>query len=129
MEHPGTQYSRPWGYYEVLLDEPGLKVKKIVVEPGRRLSLQRHRFRSEHWYIAEGAATVLLESNEFVMNAGASADIAEGAVHRLANPGERPLVIIEIQQGSYLEEDDIERFADDYGRASHSDSYDRGTGS
>lgn len=107
---------RPWGWYEVLLDDPALKVKRILVRPGARLSLQRHHFRREHWFVAAGQARVTLDEREFTLEAGAAVDIPLGAWHRVANPGPEDLVIVEVQTGSSFDEDDIERREDDYGR-------------
>ena len=107
---------RPWGYYEVLLDEDHYKVKRIVVYPGRRLSLQRHQHRAEHWHVLSGTATVRSGEKEIILGMGESIDIPETALHRLHNSGEDELMIIEVQRGEYCGEDDIERFEDDYGR-------------
>jgi len=107
----------PWGYWEVLLDEPDYKVKRIRVDPGRRLSYQRHKKRREHWVVAAGNPTVTLEGVDTDLAPGQAVDIPEGAAHRLANRGETAAVIIEVQLGEYLGEDDIERIEDDYGRA------------
>jgi len=107
---------RPWGHYIVLADEPGHKVKRIVVNPGQRLSLQRHRRRSEHWYIVEGTGVIRNGSEEAPISAGGSADISRLSWHRISNPGSVPVVLIEVQTGDYLGEDDIERAEDDYGR-------------
>ena len=108
---------RPWGHYEVLSDRPDHKVKRITLNSGKRLSLQRHRRRSEHWYIVWGAAVVRIGDKEHRLVAGNSIDIPRGAVHRIANVGEDDMVFIEVQQGEYFGEDDIERLEDDYGRA------------
>ncbi|MBP1748569.1 MAG: glycosyltransferase [Deltaproteobacteria bacterium] len=107
---------RPWGYYVVLADEPGHKVKRIVVNPGHRLSLQRHKNRSEHWYIVEGTPIVRNGTDEAPVEAGGSIDIPRLSWHRISNPGDGPVVLIEVQRGNYLGEDDIERAEDDYGR-------------
>ena len=107
---------RPWGYYRVLADEVDHKVKMIVVHPGQRLSLQRHRRRSEHWYIVQGNAVVKKDENDIPVQAGSSVDIPVGAWHRISNPGADNTVFIEIQTGDYFGEDDIERSQDDYGR-------------
>ncbi len=107
---------RPWGFYEVLLDEPDHKVKRITVYPGKRLSLQRHQKRSEHWHIIKGNAVVTLDDKEIPLGKGESVDIPRGGTHRVANPGQEEMVFIEIQQGDYFGEDDIERFEDDFGR-------------
>lgn len=107
---------RPWGHFEVLADQSALKLKRIVVQPGGRLSLQRHRLRHEHWFVVEGLAEVEIDTTLCSLGPGQSVNIPLGAWHRLANIGERPVVMIEIQTGSYFGEDDIERAADDYGR-------------
>jgi mannose-6-phosphate isomerase len=108
---------RPWGYYEVLKDEPSCKVKKIVVNPGKRLSLQRHRRRSEHWFIVQGMASVTLDDAVLHISAGQAVDIPRGTKHRVANTTGEELAFIEIQTGDYFGEDDIERLEDDFGRA------------
>jgi len=108
---------RPWGYYVVLADEADHKVKRIVVWPEKRLSLQRHRRRSEHWHVVQGKAVVTLDDRQIPLEAGESVDIPKGAAHRIQNPDTREeLVFIEIQRGDYFGEDDIERLEDDYGR-------------
>jgi mannose-1-phosphate guanylyltransferase / mannose-6-phosphate isomerase len=107
---------RPWGNYQVIDEGAGYKVKRIVVHPGGRLSLQRHEQRSEHWVIVAGLARVTRDSDVIDLVARESIDIPTGAAHRLENPGEEPLVMIEVQSGAYLGEDDIQRLADDYGR-------------
>jgi mannose-6-phosphate isomerase len=108
---------RPWGNYQVLADEPDHKVKRIVVYPGKRLSLQRHRQRAEHWYLVAGRGLVTRDREEFALTAGQAVDIPRGARHRLENPGPEKVVFIEVQTGDYFGEDDIERFEDDFGRA------------
>jgi mannose-6-phosphate isomerase-like protein (cupin superfamily) len=109
---------RPWGNYEVLKDEPFCKVKKITVNPCKRLSLQRHQRRSEHWFVVQGTATVARDNEVLQVAAGQAVDIPRGAKHRVANTGSADnLIFIEIQTGDYFGEDDIERFEDDYGRA------------
>lgn len=106
----------PWGTWEVLLDEPTYKVKRITVNPGERLSYQKHAKRHEHWFVVTGTALVTLESKEILLKTGEDIDIPIGAAHRIANPGETPSTVIEIQTGTYFGEDDIERLEDDYGR-------------
>ena len=108
---------RPWGNYQVLADEQDHKVKRIVVYPGKRLSLQRHRQRAEHWYLIAGQGLVTRDREEISLSAGEAVDIPRGARHRLENPGPLEVVFIEVQTGDYFGEDDIERFEDDYGRA------------
>ena len=107
---------RPWGYYEVLSDGPGHKVKRITVYPGKRLSLQRHRRRAEHWFVLRGEAVATLGEKELFVKSGDSVNIPEGEIHRIANGGPAPLIFIEVQTGEYFGEDDIERTEDDYGR-------------
>ncbi len=107
---------RPWGYYQVLSDLPDHKVKRITVYPGKRLSLQRHQHRREHWTIVQGTAQVTRDSQQIVIKAGESVDIPLGAIHRVLNPGAESLVFIEVQMGDYFGEDDIERLEDDFGR-------------
>jgi mannose-1-phosphate guanylyltransferase / mannose-6-phosphate isomerase len=107
---------RPWGSYTVLEKGQGYKIKRVVVNPGSRLSLQRHARRNEHWVVVEGTASVTRDTDTFVIRTNESTYIPAGVKHRLENRGEGLLQIIEVQNGDYLEEDDIERFADDYGR-------------
>jgi mannose-6-phosphate isomerase-like protein (cupin superfamily) len=108
---------RPWGFYRVLEDSPGYKVKLIQVHPGKRLSLQRHRRRSEHWTVIEGRGLVTRGGEFSTVLPGSSLDIDRGVIHRIENQGQCPLAFIEVQRGDYLGEDDIERFEDDFGRA------------
>jgi mannose-6-phosphate isomerase-like protein (cupin superfamily) len=107
---------RPWGHYLILDEGPGFKVKRIVVEPGGRLSLQRHSRRAEYWVVVKGRARVTLEERQFDLDVNQSVAIPLGAKHRLENPWAEPLEIIEVQCGDYLGEDDIQRFADAYAR-------------
>jgi len=107
---------RPWGYYVVLADEGDHKVKRIVVYPGKRLSLQRHKRRAEHWYVIMGSAVVTRDKEEIPLTAGTAVDIPRSAWHRMANPGTVEMAFIEVQTGDYFGEDDIERAQDDYGR-------------
>jgi len=115
QDAPG-ETERPWGHYVVLSDEPDHKVKRIVVTPGHRLSYQRHSQRSEHWMIISGAPVVTLDGTDHPLRAGDAIDVPVGSAHRISNPGEQDVVLIEIQSGSYFGEDDIERLDDDYGR-------------
>lgn len=115
---------RPWGVYYVLEDKPNYKVKKIIVQPGQRLSLQSHEHRSEHWVVVEGTATVQIRQvsdpdyiGQQILQPNQSCYIEQGNVHRLSNFGVYPLVIIEVQTGNYTGEDDITRYEDDYARA------------
>ncbi|MBW2146182.1 MAG: glycosyltransferase [Deltaproteobacteria bacterium] len=107
---------RPWGYYRILADESNHKVKRIVVYPGQRLSLQRHRHRAEHWYIVQGQAVVTRNDEEIGLTSGQAVDLFQGTRHRVMNTGDVNLVFIEVQTGDYFGEDDIERLEDDYGR-------------
>ncbi|MGB1109616.1 MAG: mannose-1-phosphate guanylyltransferase/mannose-6-phosphate isomerase [Gammaproteobacteria bacterium] len=108
---------RPWGTYTILEEGPGFKIKRIVVHPGRELSLQMHHHRSEHWIVVSGTAKVVNGEEEFLVRKNESTYIPAGNRHRLTNPGVIDLVMIEVQSGDYLEEDDIVRFDDLYGRA------------
>jgi len=107
---------RPWGSYTVLEKGEGYKIKRVVLKPGAKLSLQLHRKRSEHWVVVAGTARVTREDEAYLVHTDESTYIPVNAKHRLENLGEIPLQIIEVQSGEYLEEDDIERFHDDYGR-------------
>lgn len=107
---------RPWGKYEVLIDTPTYKVKKITVYPGARLSLQSHFHRSEHWIVVKGIAKVLRDSDELYLRENESVDIPSMCKHRMENPGKFNLEMIEVQTGNYLGEDDIIRYEDQYKR-------------
>ncbi|MEX0943321.1 MAG: mannose-1-phosphate guanylyltransferase/mannose-6-phosphate isomerase [Pseudomonadales bacterium] len=107
---------RPWGSYEGVDAGPRFQVKRICVNPGAKLSLQKHAHRAEHWVVVTGTAEVTRDDEVFLLNANESTFIPLGAVHRLANPTDLPLEIIEVQSGDYLGEDDIVRLDDQYGR-------------
>jgi len=107
---------RPWGSFTVLKQGPGYKVKIIIVGPRQQLSLQLHHHRSEHWVVVRGTAKVTVGETVKLLPANASVFIAKETKHRLENPGDDIVEIIEVQVGNYLEEDDIVRFADIYGR-------------
>jgi len=111
-----TTVYRPWGFYKVLDSGPGYKMKKIVVNPGEILSLQMHYHRSEHWIVIGGTAKVTIGNTEQMAHENESVFVPQTTKHRLENPGKLPLQIIEVQNGSYLGEDDIVRFDDRYGR-------------
>ena len=111
-----TTVHRPWGTYTVLEEGPGFKLKRIEVKPGARLSLQMHNRRSEHWIVVSGVADVVNGERELKLQANESTYIPIGNKHRLGNSGTVPLVMIEVQCGDYLGEDDIVRFDDQYGR-------------
>ncbi len=107
---------RPWGSFTILADETDHKVKRIVVKPGQRLSLQRHKYRREHWLVISGLALVTRNDEQLELGPGQSVDIGQGDIHRVRNDGDCDMVFIEIQLGEYFGEDDIERLEDDYGR-------------
>jgi len=107
---------RPWGDYESLDVGAKYQVKRITVKPGAKLSIQKHRHRAEHWTVVEGIARVLRDEETYDLRENESTFLPLGCVHRLENPGAEPLILIEVQYGDYLGEDDIIRFADDYGR-------------
>lgn len=107
---------RPWGHYEVLSDGPDHKVKRMTVYPGQRLSVQRHKYRAEHWFIVKGRAVVTLNGTNLSFESGEAVDIPAGSTHRVMNAGAENLVFVEVQTGEYFGEDDIERLEDDYGR-------------
>lgn len=109
--------SRPWGTYSVLEDTERYKIKRIVVKPGKRLSLQKHLHRSEHWVVVSGTATCTVGDKVFYVRPNESTYIQIGEVHRLQNEGNLPLVIVEVQVGEYTGEDDIIRLQDDYKRS------------
>jgi len=109
--------SRPWGTYTVLEEGPRFKIKRIEVKPGASLSLQMHHHRSEHWIVVSGMAKVVNGEREIFVSTNESTYIPAGHKHRLENPGVLDLVMIEVQSGAYLGEDDIVRFQDNYGRA------------
>ena len=108
--------NRPWGTYTVLEESNGYKIKRIEVKPNSRLSLQKHKFRNEHWVVISGVATVEIDDKKFLLNENESTYIKAGQIHRLSNDTNKPLVIIEVQVGSYTGEDDIIRLEDDFKR-------------
>ena len=111
-----TTVHRPWGTYEVLVQADGYKIKRITVKPGKRLSLQKHFHRSEHWVVVRGTAQVQVGDETFLVRPNESTYIKAGELHRLSNPGKVPVVLIEAQVGEYVGEDDIVRVEDDYAR-------------
>lgn len=115
---PNKHDRRPWGSYTVIDEGDGYKVKRIEVLAQKRLSYQRHKFRGEHWYVVAGTGTVTLDGVDHQVATGQAIDIPLGAAHRMANLGDDLLIFIEVQRGSYLGEDDIERLQDDFGRSS-----------
>ncbi|HCX13937.1 MAG TPA: mannose-1-phosphate guanylyltransferase/mannose-6-phosphate isomerase [Rhodospirillaceae bacterium] len=113
---------RPWGWFETVDEEPRFKVKRICVKPGAQLSLQKHQHRSEHWVVVTGTARVTKSNKSFVLKENESTFIPSGTIHRLSNPGQIDLQMIEVQSGDYVGEDDIVRITDDYGRVVADDS-------
>jgi len=111
---------RPWGSYDSVDMGGRFQVKRICVNPGAQLSLQMHHHRAEHWIVVSGTAQVTCNDKTFLLTENQSTYIPVTSIHRLANPGKIPLEIIEVQSGSYLGEDDIERLDDVYGRAPES---------
>jgi mannose-6-phosphate isomerase-like protein (cupin superfamily) len=130
QEHKENEYIevgyRPWGVYYVLEDQPNFKIKKLIVAPKKRLSLQSHDKRSEHWVVVNGTATVQIREKDHpehighrLINTNESCHVPQGHVHRLANDHDEHLVVIEVQCGDYTGEDDITRYHDDFGRDTH----------
>ena len=111
-----TTETRPWGSFTTLEEGVGYKIKRIEVNPGHRLSLQMHHHRSEHWIVVSGTAKVVCGDHEEILAANQSTYVPQCTAHRLENPGVIKLVLIEVQNGEYLGEDDIIRFQDDYSR-------------
>jgi len=114
---PGPQaVLRPWGWYETVFEAASHKIKRIAVLPGQQISLQKHQHRAEHWVVVQGTAHVTLDERRFDLVPGQHCDIALGQVHRIANRGHDLVEIVEVQLGDCLQEDDIIRISDDYGR-------------
>jgi len=107
---------RPWGTFETLIEDSGYKIKRIVVKPNKRLSLQKHFHRNEHWIVVSGTATVTVGDKKFLVRPNESTYIKMGEIHRLSNEGKIPVVLIEAQVGEYTGEDDIIRIEDDFNR-------------
>jgi len=107
---------RPWGYFENIISEKNFKVKKLYISPGKKLSLQQHKKRAEHWIVISGKAKVTKNKEVFYLTSNQSTFIPKTTIHRLENDTNRPLIIIEVQTGTYFGEDDIKRFKDIYGR-------------
>jgi len=117
MDKHNIEDHRPWGFFRILSDNEDCKVKRIVVYPGKRLSLQKHGRRTEHWYVIKGEAVVTLDNEERPLSTGQAIDIPCACAHRIMNTGADNLEFIEIQTGDYFGEDDIIRLEDDFGRA------------
>lgn len=116
LTHIHRTAHRPWGTYTILEDTTGYKIKRIMVKPGKRLSLQKHFHRNEHWIVLSGIATVTVGEQTYLVHPNESTYIKAGEIHRLANLGKIPLTIIEVQVGEYTGEDDIVRIEDDFNR-------------
>ena len=110
--HLTSQHDRPWGTFTVIDEGPEYEIKRIVVKPGHSQSLQLHHHRSEHWVVVAGVAKVTCGNQEIFLSANQSTYIPRHTIHRLENPGIIPLILIEVQNGEYLGEDDIIRFED-----------------
>ena len=113
---PPPFVARPWGGFSTLAEGPGYQVKRLVIEPGHRFSLQKHRRRAEHWVVVSGSPVIVVGRRTRRLRPRDAITIKRGAWHRAGNPGRVPVVIVEVQHGSYLGEDDIVRKQDDYGR-------------
>ena len=107
---------RPWGNFEIIEKGSTYIIKRITVNPGKRLSLQRHKYRAEHWFFVEGTGLVTVNDLKLKAIKGISIDIGINDIHRVENIADTSLIFIEIQLGTYLSEDDIERIEDDFGR-------------
>lgn len=112
-----TIESRPWGHYEVIKETPGFKVKILTLHPGQQISLQYHKHRRELWTVLEGKGKAQLGVKEFDLSPQEIFMIPQGAIHRLSNPFEEPFLVLEAAWGDPIDEGDIVRIADDYGRA------------
>lgn len=113
---PNALEYRPWGSYEIISESQQYKIKKLVVLPHKRLSLQRHKFREEFWIIIQGDGLVTLNDKQFKIAKGSTVHVKLTDIHRIENIGDINLEFIEVQTGTYFGEDDIERLSDDYGR-------------
>jgi len=107
---------RPWGNFTVLHTDENFQVKKLVVNPGKRISLQSHKFRAEHWFVVSGRGTVALDGTKIEVGPGGSIDVSIGSKHRISSSKYDPLIFIEVQTGSYFGEEDIIRYEDDFNR-------------
>ncbi len=116
MQDGDTLVQRPWGQYMKLYQESGVWVKRVEVDPGHRLSLQKHHKRSEKWIVVRGQGQAVVDGREVSLKPGAIVDIPLESTHRIANTGAQKLIFIEVACGEYLGEDDITRIQDDYSR-------------
>ena len=106
----------PWGCFSILLTDKKFQINKLSIDPGKRISLQSHKLRAEHWFIVSGRGSVYLDNEELQVRPGDSLNISIGAIHRITCISENPLIFIEIQKGLSFGEDDIIRYEDDFGR-------------
>ena len=113
---PGEQETRPWGKWKNVHEGPGYRVKKLIVEPGHRMSLQYHNHRSEHWVVVNGRARAIIGKDTLDLGVLQSAHVPRRTIHRIENPFDEPVIIIEVQEGKLLLEEDIVRIQDDYQR-------------
>lgn len=107
---------RPWGSYEVIQTTKDYQLKRIEILPGKRLSLQRHKYRAEQWFIISGSAMAVVDNRTLVLKPGDTVGIPAGTIHRIGSYLHTPVVMIEVQTGTYFGEDDIERLEDDFNR-------------
>jgi mannose-6-phosphate isomerase len=107
---------RPWGNYTILHTDENCQIKKLIVNPGKRISLQSHKFRAEHWFIVAGQGIAVVDGKDVEMGPGDSIDVPIGSKHRISCSSAEPLVFIEVQTGSSFVEEDIVRYEDDFGR-------------
>lgn len=117
MNEVGKTYQRPWGTYQTLAIASGYQVKILTVTPGSRLSLQRHRQRAEHWVVVKGSPTLTIGNQTHAYSVDTAVYIPVGVLHRIENLSHDNVVLVEVQVGEYLGEDDIERVEDIYGRS------------
>ncbi len=117
MTSDGNRTDRPWGSFFILEDTNAAKVKRLLVNPGQRLSLQSHKQRDEHWIVVRGTATVTLNDTVTEYSYGQHVYVPRGTKHRISNSGDVPVEIIEVQIGDSFAEEDIVRYSDDYGRS------------
>ena len=108
---------RPWGNYQIIHVDQNCQVKKLIVNPGKRLSLQSHKYRAEHWFVVSGTGIAQIDDKEIPLGPGGSVDIPVLSQHRITSDGEQNLVFIEVQTGLSFDEMDIVRYEDDFGRA------------
>jgi mannose-6-phosphate isomerase-like protein (cupin superfamily) len=118
---------RPWGYYIILEEDKDYKIKKVIIQPGQKLSLQLHYHRSEHWIVVSGFAEVDLNEVQVMLRKGESMFVPIGIKHQLKNPGILPLEVLEVQIGEYLKEDDIVRFPEESFSLMQCEPYKEGT--